>query len=45
MAISETSKQIISKDINEIIGDLNRLHILQVVIERAFQRNRVVDIN
>ena len=36
MAILETSKQIISKDINEIIKGLNRLYILQAVIERAF---------
>jgi hypothetical protein len=44
-AILETSKQIISKDIDEIIEGLDRLHILQAVIERAFQRNRVADIN
>jgi hypothetical protein len=44
-ATSETSKQITSKDIDEITEGLNRLHILQVVTERAFQRNRVADVN
>jgi hypothetical protein len=44
-AISETSKQITSKDIDEITEGLNRLYILQAVTERAFQRNRVADVN
>jgi hypothetical protein len=44
-AILETSKRITSKDIDEITEGLNRLYILQAVTERAFQRNRVADIN
>jgi hypothetical protein len=44
-AILETSKRITSKDIDEITEGLNRLHILQAITERAFQRNRVADIN
>ena len=34
-----------SKDIDEITEGLDRLHILQAVTERAFQRNRVADVN
>jgi len=44
-ATTETSKRMTSKDIDEITEGLDRLHILQAVTERAFQRNRVADVN
>jgi hypothetical protein len=44
-ATLETSRQITDRDINEITEGLNRLHILQAVMERGFQKNRIADVN
>jgi hypothetical protein len=33
------------RDINKIIKGLNRLYILQVVIEQGFQKSNIADIN
>jgi hypothetical protein len=44
-ATLETSKRMTNKEIDEITEGLDRLHILQAVTERAFQRSRVADVN
>jgi hypothetical protein len=44
-ATSETSRRITNKEIDEITEGLDRMHILQAVTERAFQKSRVADVN
>jgi hypothetical protein len=42
---TETSKRMTSRDIDEITEGLDRLHILQAVVERATQTSRLAEVN